>query len=695
MLPSPESLRHRDVEPERATTLSAQIPAQTLRYRPDIDGLRGIAVLAVVLYHAHVPGFSGGYVGVDVFFVISGYLITQLLEATGGTGSPRAWGEFYLRRARRLLPALLVLLAAAAIAATVLFLPADLVRFGRGLLLATVFLGNVGAWLDGGYFAPGWRFTPLRHLWSIGVEEQFYLIFPLVLFGILRLPTRWRTVLVALLALSSLSLAIWAATRWPVQNYYLLPTRGWELLVGVWAALYPRPACDSKRTGLAALAFITLAAVVWQASFEHFPSIANLAACASTALLIRTNSGTQTAIGRALSVRPLVFTGLISYSLYLWHAPVLAFASYYSVTEPSGPSRALLLALIYAVSALSWRYVERPFRARSPLRAARLLLRVGVPVMALLASYGYWLWHSTGLPGRFDATVLRLAATDTQLSQRPIEPRCLNLSDLEIERGQLCSFGPTDDSAGRIVVWGDSHAQALLPAYRSLADRYHLRIYFAVKGACWPLLGSEAGAAGNFWHERCTHFNQLMAQGIRQLRPQRVVLNAYWRDASSAGWPQHVNQLLRPEASITRGIERTLAAVGSAGASACVVLTVPGYPYPIPYARAMAEQRHLAPSSLVITREAAVNQFQDVERQLRAFAGRNQLLVVDAKDAMCPGDRCVIAAPDGGSLYEDANHLSVAGSQWVSPVLARCIADLEPGGTATSQAPATSPGGSR
>ena len=676
-------------------SLSAQIAPRTLRYRPDIDGLRGVAVLAVVLYHAHVPGFSGGYVGVDVFFVISGYLITQLLEAIGGTGSPRAWGEFYLRRARRLLPALLVLLAAAAIAATVLFLPADLIRFGRGLLLATVFLGNVGAWLDGGYFNPGWRFTPLRHLWSIGVEEQFYLVFPVVLLGILRLPTRWRTLLVALLALSSLSLAIWAATRWPVQNYYLLPTRGWELLVGVGVALYPRPPSGTKRAALPVLAFVTLAAVVWQASFEHFPSIANLAACASTALLIRTDTGAQTAIGRVLRLRPLVFTGLISYSLYLWHAPVLAFASYYSVTEPSAAPRALLLTLIYLVSVLSWRFVELPLRARSPAQTARLLLRAGLPVMGLLGSCGYWLWHSDGLPGRFDPAVVRLAATETQPSARTIEPRCLNLTEREIERGQLCSFGPTDDSARRIVVWGDSHAEALLPAYRSLAERYHLRIYFAVKGACWPLLGSEAGAAGNFWHERCTHFNLAMAEGIRQLRPQRVVLNAYWRDASSAGWLQHVNRLLRPDASISRGIERTLAAVSSAGASACVVLTVPGYPYPIPYARAMAQQRHLAPDSLVITREAALKQFQDVEHELHSLAGRNQLQVVDAKDAMCPGAQCLIFGPDGSSLYQDANHLSAAGSRWVSPVLERCISDLEPGPTARPQAPASSPGGSK
>ena len=561
-------------------------------------------------------------------------------------------------------------------------LTGGLVRFGRGLLLATVFLGNVGAWRDGGYFDPGWRFTPLRHLWSIGVEEQFYLVFPLVLFAILRLTPRWRILVVALLALSSLCLSVWAATRWPVQNYYLLPTRGWELLMGVAVALYPQPAAGGERAGLSLLGLGVLGAVVWQASFEHFPSIATVAACAVTALLIRTNAGRRTGVGRALSFRPLVFTGLISYSLYLWHAPVLAFASYYSVTELSATQKALLLAGIYGVSVLSWRFVERPFRARSRRQAGRPLLRFAVPAMVLLGLYGHWLMHSVGLPGRFDPGVLRLAAAEIGPSRPFIEPRCLKLTDREIEGGDLCSFGPTDDSAPKVVVWGDSHAQALLPAYRALADAYGLRIYFGVKGACWPLLGSEAGAEGNYWHERCVRFNQAMAQGIQRLRPQRVVLNAYWLDSSSAGWPGYVSGLLRPDTSISRGIERTLAAASAAGATTCVVLTVPGYPYPIPYARAMAERRHLATGSLVITRDAALAQFQDVERGLYTFASEKRLRVVDSKDAMCPSAQCLITGHDGDSLYEDANHLSVAGSHWVSPVVERCVSDLRPGATA-------------
>ena len=187
-----------------------------MRHRPD-DGLRGIAVIAVILYHARVPGFSGGYIGVDVFLVISGYLITQLLQTAANHYGPRTLVEFYLRRARRLLPALYPLLAATAIAAIVLYLPTDLVRFGRSLLLATAFAGNFGAWLDGGYFDPGWRFTPLRHLWSIGVEEQFYLFFPLFIFSIARMPAQSRRLVLGGVTLLSLLLSFWAAGRWPVR----------------------------------------------------------------------------------------------------------------------------------------------------------------------------------------------------------------------------------------------------------------------------------------------------------------------------------------------------------------------------------------------------------------------------------------------------------------------------------------------
>jgi peptidoglycan/LPS O-acetylase OafA/YrhL len=656
---------------------SARVGIGSLRYRPEIDGLRGVAVLAVLLYHAHVPACGGGYLGVDVFFVISGYLITQLLERSSGSRDPRLLGEFLLRRARRVLPALYVLLPATAIGAIVIFLPADLIRFGRSLLLAPLFLGNVGAWLDGGYFDPGWRFTPLRHLWSIGVEEQFYLIFPIFLFGIAQLTPKWRPGVVAGLIVLSLLLSIWAAGRWPLQNYYLLPTRGWELLTGVFLAITPQLASGGRRTAqimsMLALALLTL--LMWQARFEHFPSLATAAACASTAILIATNTQAVTVAGRILSLRPVLFTGLISYSLYLWHAPILAYFSYYNVQDFGVGARVSMLTLIYVVAALSWRYVECPLRRQSLARTARLLLSVGIPSTAVLALCGFWLMRSDGMPQRFAITVLQNSTEETTLS--PETRRCLSLPSEEISAGKLCAFGPEDATAPKVVVWGDSHAQALLGTYRYFADAYHLRIYFAVKGACWPLLGAEAGAAGYYWHDRCVIFNRAVARAIAVLRPQRVILNSYWLDTSHSAGPEFVRNLLHPASIVVSGIERTLSAVNSAGASACAVLTVPGYPYPIPYALTMAKRRHLDVSLLGLPRGDAFAQYQTVEDELRSFARIQRLAVVDLKDALCRGARCLVSTEAGGALYQDANHLSPAAGPLVNPVVEPCIADLK------------------
>jgi peptidoglycan/LPS O-acetylase OafA/YrhL len=638
---------------------------KSLRYRAEIDGLRALAVAAVILYHAGVPGFAGGYLGVDVFFVISGFLITQLLESSAGDHRLRTLTEFYLRRARRLLPALYVLLAVSALVAALLYLPDELRRFGRSLLLATVLLGNFGAARDGGYFSPDARFTPLRHLWSIGVEEQFYLLFPLFLFALALLPAARRRWLVAASLLLSLGLSYWAAGRWPVQNYYMLPTRAWELLIGVLLALSPAWSQTSARSNqlLSLAALAALGTVICQARVIGFPGIPTVVACVSTAVLISSNSRSLTAVGRALSWRPLVLTGLISYSLYLWHAPILAFYSYYNIKDPSWPALLVLLCAIYLVAYLSWAAVEKPVRAMSLPRFVRLLPLTVLPLTVLLGGFGYWLRFG---PQTIDDPIYAA-----------LNPACLELSTEQLASGALCSFGPQDEAAPKVVVWGDSHAYALLLAYRDLADAQRVRIYYGVKGACWPLLGAEAASSGEFWRANCARFNAAMAQGIQHLRPQRVILNAYWLDPGAAAEQEFLRRGRPSNAQVMGGIERTLATAHSAGASVCAVLTVPGYSYPIPYALTMAERRHLNPATLTIPRNEGVGQYQTVEGDLRQLASQRQLQVADPKDALCPPSGCLIAAKDGTALYRDANHLSLAGSRVVATVLESCLQDLK------------------
>lgn len=647
-----------------------------IRYRADIDGLRALAVAAVVFYHAKVPGFAGGYVGVDIFFVISGFLITQVLDAPARGPRARALAQFYLRRARRLLPALFAVLLVCSALAVALYLPSDLQKFGRSLMLAVAFLGNYGAALNGGYFDPGERFTPLRHLWSLGVEEQFYLFYPLCLFMIAGYRKPARGALFAAVALLSVLVSFWGADHAPVLNFFMLPTRAWELLVGAVVAVSPQLFRGTPRTNqiLAAVGLAGMFTVFWYARVIRFPGMATIGASACTAMLIVGNSTGSTMVARVLSLRPVVFTGLISYSLYLWHAPILAFFSYSNVYDPAGAELVLMLVSIYLLAAGSWVAIEQPFRTRRIANAPAVFVPAALAVGAALAVFGYWLVCTEGLPQRWKSPLPTVAADSPELSS--FAAHCSATTLEKIAAGDLCSFGPQNDSAKRVVVWGDSHAGALLPTYQSLAIADGIRIYFGIKGACWPLVGSEAASSGEFWRARCAKFNTAMVQAIRRLDPQLVILNAYWLDPGSDTEPEFRRRTPQAKSAVVEGIRRTLEQVQAPARSVCAVLTVPGYQYPIPYALAMADRGHINADTLAVTRAAALREFQTVEGALRLLARENQLRVADPKDVLCPGVTCLMRTPDGALLYRDANHMSVTGARFLSGVLEQCLSEL-------------------
>ena len=300
-------------------------------YRPDIDGLRALAVISVILFHNGIPGFDGGYVGVDVFFVISGYLITQLLEESRDESAPRRLATFYVRRMRRILPALLATCLVTAIVAIALFSPDQLVNVGKFLAATPVMLSNVATWTRGDYFAPGVRQLPLSHLWSISVEEQFYLIYPLLLIAITRYRLPYRRLTLVVFASLSLALCVWASHRAPEANYVFAPTRAWELLLGGMLTIggVPRIGNRIAAEGLAVAGLLGIAiAVHFYTSAIRYPGTAAMLPCMASAALLATGSGPRPAlVNRMLSWPPLVFIGLISYSLYLWHQPLLAFVN--------------------------------------------------------------------------------------------------------------------------------------------------------------------------------------------------------------------------------------------------------------------------------------------------------------------------------------------------------------------------------
>ncbi|QQZ30594.1 acyltransferase [Thiothrix subterranea] len=371
-------------------------------YRKEIDGLRALAVLPVMLFHAGFSTFGGGFVGVDVFFVISGYLITSIILAELETGTFSLAG-FYERRARRILPALFFVLLACLPLAWWWLLPHELVAFGESLIAVAVFASNILFWLQTDYFAATAEQIPLLHTWSLAVEEQYYLVFPLLMLLAWGLGKRWLLGLLAVIALLSLGWSEWLWRNSVEANFYLIPSRAWELLVGALAAFYwqkhPFPqgilAQIGSLLGIALLAY----AVLFFNEGMPFPSLYALVPTLGAVLLI-VFATPATWVGQLLAFPPLVRVGLISYSAYLWHQPVFVFARLQALEEPSQSVMAALIALSLGLAWFSWRFVEKPFRNRQRFTRTQVFAWALVGSVLFIA-VGAVLVLTDGFAGRF------------------------------------------------------------------------------------------------------------------------------------------------------------------------------------------------------------------------------------------------------------------------------------------------------
>ncbi|AZR42383.1 acyltransferase family protein [Marinobacter salarius] len=333
-----------------------------MQYRREIDGLRAVAVVPVILFHAGFTWFSGGYVGVDVFFVISGYLITSILLKDLLSGH-FSIVTFYERRARRILPALTLVLLCTIPFAWLWFLPSQFQEFSKAVAATSLFASNILFWRDSDYFAPAAEENPLLHTWSLAVEEQFYIIFPIFLFLIWRCGK--QVTLYGLIGLSILSLALseYGWRNHPSANFYLLITRAWELGVGAICALYLLENQVKSNSYLSFLGLmLILFSVVYYDASTPFPSLYALVPVIGTALII-IFSGSKTIISRMLSLKLFVGIGLISYSAYLWHQPLFAFARIRTFGDPIPGLMLLLSAFSFFFAYLSWKFVEIPFRS--------------------------------------------------------------------------------------------------------------------------------------------------------------------------------------------------------------------------------------------------------------------------------------------------------------------------------------------
>ncbi|ROP59370.1 peptidoglycan/LPS O-acetylase OafA/YrhL [Enterobacter sp. BIGb0383] len=545
----------------------------TVKYRADIDGLRAFAVLFVVLFHFGL-GFPGGFVGVDVFFVISGYLIGGHIYQSKLEGR-FSWGAFYVRRIKRILPALITVLIAVWLIMFFIATPADFKRLGRDAAATLLSISNVTLWNSIDYFSPNAEHNPLLMTWSLAVEEQFYFLAPLLILTLTRFDKNRSLWLMAIATLFCFILAAVGTIKAPNSAWFLTPFRAWELFAGALLGMvhthYPAGFSSKKDNVKSAvgLALVTLCALFY-GSQTSFPGIGALPVILGAVLLL----DAQTAFinRRLFSWRPLRFIGLISYSLYLWHWPVISLYRYLCEAEPGAVTRILLVALSMVLATVSYYVIEKPFRAAQHPQP-RVFWRYGA-VMGLLTLIFAMTWQQKGFPSRWPLEFTRMQAEIEEA-----EDLCMtSYGDTLLTGNALCNGGARGQK--KIALIGDSHAGALAAAFRELAQEHQLTPVIFAKSSCAPLLGVYRHSAGWPLHDaQCRDFKQDVDDYLaRDEQISTVIIAGFWQSGLMEGkapWLSENAPSLRPDQALQQGLAETISRLQRMGKRVIVLGDVP------------------------------------------------------------------------------------------------------------------------
>ena len=607
-----------------------------VKYRGDIDGLRAIAVLSVILYHFQSGIFRGGFVGVDVFFVISGYLITSIISREMLAGQ-FSFIKFYERRVRRIFPALAFMLVTSAVAAFVILYPSELIDYSKSVVSTLTFTSNFYFYGFRGYFLSDVETKPLLHTWSLAVEEQYYILFPLALLGLYRFCPRHVTAAVAALAVISFGLALWLMHTQQPAAFYFSPPRFWEMLAGSLLALAKIPVFRNRllREGAAAAGlFLILAAALLYKPTTAFPGMHALAPVLGATLVIYAGSGPATLVSRLLSLRPFVFVGLLSYSLYLWHWPIAAF--YHLLVErPLEPKDILVVAPITAIlSYISWRFVEQPARDRVAVPPRRLwVANFGISALGIV--FGLWCIFAAGLPLRFSPDVDRLAAY-LQYDDRAAYRRGTCFLDGELQtpadydRQDCLRFS---DTKPNYVLIGDSHgAHWWSGLSRQMPD---VNLMQATSSGCKPLVQGNG-------LKNCRAFMDGIYDTLARRHPQAVIISARWVETDM------------PDLLVT--IDR----LKSIGSKIYVLGPIPEYK--IGLARLLATEALWGPSDLAQDRR--VGAMKTIDSHFSDTLKSKGVTYVSIYDMLCPPgtSTCQTTTASGEPMQWDYGHLTAPGS---------------------------------
>ncbi len=636
-------------------------------YRSDIDGLRAVAVLSVILYHGNEEWLPGGFVGVDIFFVISGFLICRIIRDELAAGKFSILG-FYERRARRILPALLAVIFVSLVLGYWLLLPSDFLSLGESAISSTLFVSNFYFLTEVDYFAAPLESYPLLHLWSLAVEEQFYIVTPLLMMLIFRYWPRSLVPALAILSVLSLCFAVALVVAFPKASFYMLPPRFWEL--GIGAALgisrVQMPNHTVAHAASVAGAIFIGSSLILLSSGPPFPGVLAVPTVLGAAMLIW--AGPNGFANKLLSLRPFVWVGLVSYSLYLWHWPILSFLKYVTIGELDALQVcfALLFSLIMAV--LSYRFIEQPFRKKSNLLSRNRVLLASTTALIIGVALGSVPVVTSGMPGRWQENSLQVL-TSHHLTNWQHDLACRNFRTPLLEIGEACVVGDSETEFD-FIVWGDSHAAATKVGFARYAKETDTSGLIISLNGCAPLLG---------WNNRslpawrsCIIHNRNVLKYLMSVDVKPIILVSRW--TSERDYVHFFNgesvpileRLVRglSEGSLKKSVERTVAELEKQEKRVFWLKTVPGQRFHVPSAMAKSiEWDQILPS--VRKREEYAEIHSRIDEIFDAFPEISSIPVIDT---FCDGEVCA-AQKDGIALYFDDHHLSNFGSNLLTRAL--------------------------
>jgi peptidoglycan/LPS O-acetylase OafA/YrhL len=617
-----------------------------IAYSPSLDGLRCVAVLVVIAYHFGLKSFSGGFVGVDVFFVLSGFLITTVVAGEWDAGK-FTFAGFWFRRIRRLMPAYFAMASVTAVVGYFLLLPADFLAFGRSLMYQSVFASNFLFRSEAGYFDAPAQLKPLLHTWSLAVEEQFYMIFPVLLVAFLRFGRKRFAGLLAILALASFAACV--ALQGSTDAFFLPQTRIWEILVGcILAVTVARekaaqlPSLFRETAALLAAAAIALPVFAFNDT-TLFPGWATLAPVGGAAALIALGTGRPTSIHRVLALPAMAAIGRLSYSLYLWHWPVTVFTRYVGAPESVATYCAMALATVL-LSTVSYFVVEVPCRRWISEKFPTGFAVSVVAFSVLLAALGSVIVRQQGMRARFSAHALLYADAEKD-RMHWWEPAFSQSEFAPADKTQtgLRSIG-APDAQTRILFWGNSHMGHLLPAAQRLAVKHRAKVYFPSQNCAWFSVDKPSKDCG------------AVTAHVRQLLHEKYFSKVVWADF----W-----QRLAEQADFENRLWESAALFAESGTPVTVVGPVPTYSFEVPIHLALSEQFGFRPMVQTLQQHQATTRFIQTQLGKLPSAFRS----IDLSTALCPNNGNCLMAHDGRSLYSDSNHLSVTGTQQIEKAL--------------------------